>query len=444
MLEIHMVPVSNGESTLLRLSGEREDVVVLIDGGLSSRECVSYLKSLGVKKLDVVVSSHFHWDHVGGLESIRNDIEVGEYWTGDLRPFEDYCRAPSSPYVLACLTTADGPLRSRNGKNRLVWDGVTKSLAGGILTLEVLAPPYDLWKRLRRPGVAAALLRPGQEEAYRKRLLGYPESLNIEDDTEEGPEPQGDWETAQPIGPEHLAETQRVTEDSIQEEKEPEIASFLTSVISPWNDMSIVVKATYRSHVGALSVLFPGDLANWSYVYAYHPTDARCDLLKVPHHCSDTYIDRTDVDNFVNGEWRFLARGFERHGPGWLERQLRSRAKRKGTPYYEWYRWWREFGPYPPFFPIAPITGLGHAASGVLPSDILDWLQPTEAFYFPLHHGRVKLPAWGKRERIRNNVGHLHCTREQCHEPKGSGLAKSCHEHSGCKMREEPMVFRWE
>ncbi len=443
MLEIHMIPVSNGESTLLRLSGRRESAAVLIDGGLSSHECLSYVKSLGIKRLDIVVASHFHWDHVGGLESIRKDIEVGEYWTGDLRPFEDYCRGPSSPYVLACLKTADGPLRSRNGKNRLVWDGVTKSFAGDELTIEVLAPPYDLWKRLRSPGVAAGLLRPDQENTYRKRLKGYPESLDIEDDVEKGVEPEGNWETAQPIGRKHLGETARVTEDTIQREDEPEIAGFLTSAISPWNDMSIVVKVTFQSNVGSLSVLFPGDLTNWSYLYTYHPADARCDLLKVPHHCSDTYIDRDDVDNFINGEWRFLARGVARHGTSWLDKQLRLRAKRGGEPYYEWYIWWREFGPFPPFLAFPSFTPMGHAAPKVLPSDIMDWLQPTEAFYFPLRHGQVELPAWGKRERIRSKVGQLHCTREPSYRTKGTGLAKSCREHSGCKIRKEPMVFRW-
>jgi len=88
VLEVHMVPVTNGESTLLRLCGERDETAILIDGGLSSRECASYLRSLGVSKLDVVVSSHFHWDHVGGLEAIRKEFKVREYWTGDLRPFE--------------------------------------------------------------------------------------------------------------------------------------------------------------------------------------------------------------------------------------------------------------------------------------------------------------------------------------------------------------------
>lgn len=443
MLEIHMVPVTNGESTLIRLCDEGEEVAILIDGGLSSSECNTYLQSLGISKLDVVVASHFHWDHVGGLESIRNDIEISEYWTGDLRPFEDYCRRPSSPYVLACLATADGPLRSSNGKNRLVWDGIQKSFAGGKLTLEVIAPPYDLWKHLRRPGVAAGLLRPSQENAYRKRLLDYPEALEIEDEIEERSGPDGEWETAQAIGVQRFPETTRITEDSIDQIEELKIAEYLASAISPWNDMSIVVKATYQSQVGSQSVLFPGDLTNWSYIYAHHAGDARCDLLKIPHHCSDTYIDRDDVDNFINGEWRFLARGLDQHGPSWLDRQLRSRIKRKGSPYYEWYKYWRRYGPFLPIFPF-PSVPFTHTAFGCLPSDILDWLQPAEAFYFPFQHGHFKLPAWNKRERVRSKVAQLHCTRGTCGTVKGSGLATSCREHSGCKMRKQPKIFRWD
>ena len=444
MLEVHMVPVTNGESTLLRLCGERDETAILIDGGLSSRECASYLRSLGVSKLDVVVSSHFHWDHVGGLEAIRKEFKVREYWTGDLRPFEEYCRqASSSPYVLACLMTADRPLRVHNGKNRLVWDGVQESFGGGRLKLEVLAPPYDLWRRLRRPGVAAGLLSPGQENAYRKRLLGYPELLDIEDEGEDRLlEPEGE-EEAQPIGGEYLAHTDGITEASVRQDEEPEIARFLSSAISPWNDMSIVVKATFQSNVGPLSILFPGDLANWSYVYAYHATEAICDLLKVPHHCSDTYIDRNDIDNFANGECRFLAKGLQQHGPRWLDRQLRSRAMRRRSPDCDWYKLWLEYGPFPPFFALPSVGNIGHTSPVGLPADIMDWLKPTEAFYFPLQHGQVKLPAWSKRERIRGKVGCLHCTREPCDPAEGTGLAMSCRQYSSCKMRREPVVFRW-
>lgn len=438
MLEIHMIPVTNGESTLLRLRAGAEEVNILFDAGLSGKECLGYLTRLGVRRLDVIIASHFDWDHVGGMKTVRDSIEVGEYWTGDIRPFEEYCRQPEpSMYVLRCLITADAPLRSRNGRNRLVWDGIRKSLAGGLLTLDVIAPPYSLWERLRQPGVASGLLEPSQAQAYRDRLLHYPESVEIEEIREERrTEGESDWEIVEPIGSEYDPPQGPITEEDIKEEYEPDMARFLSSATSPWNDMSLVVKLAYQSSVGPLSILFTGDLVDWSYVYAYHPSDAKCDLLKVPHHCSDIYVDRKEVMDWLEGEMLFLIEGFLRHGPDWLDRQL---CVRSGSRYYRlWYRWWREFGP--PF----PYPFAWTPAPAAIPTDVVQWLSPTEAFYFPLDLGRVHLPAWTKREQIRNKVRALYCTREPRMPSGGSALGVSCGSHSGCSMRSTPLVLRWE
>jgi len=440
MLEIHMVPVSNGESTLLRFYDGSDHVNVLIDGGLNGQDAVGYLTQVGVSRLDVIVASHFHWDHVGGLNTVRQKVQVGEYWTGDLRPFEEYCRQPTlSLYLLRCLITADAPLRSNNGRNRLVWDGVTRGFAGGALRLDVLAPPYSLWEHLRQTGVASGLLTPSQAEAYRRRLLSHPEPLEIHERTQEPPrELEEDWESATPIGPEYDRQQKPITDQDIHEPLEPAMARFLSSAVSPWNDMSIVVKVTYQGTAGPITILFPGDLVDWSYVFTYHPSDARAEVLKVPHHCSDLHIDRREVENWLGRDHDFLLEGLERYGPQWLEHQVATRFTlhhhRRG------YRLWREFG-----FPYTlPFLWRGSSQFSAIPTDVLDWLDPTEAFYFPLDQGQVHLPSWAKRERIRKRVKMLYCTRVPQTHPTGSGVGVSCRECSSCVRRSEPVVLRFD
>ena len=58
---------------------------MLIDAGevVSGSTVVDYLKDLGVKKVDYLVGSHPHSDHIGGLADVINEFDIGEVWIPD-------------------------------------------------------------------------------------------------------------------------------------------------------------------------------------------------------------------------------------------------------------------------------------------------------------------------------------------------------------------------
>lgn len=462
MLELHMVPITTGDSTLLCYTDDRYNVNILIDAGVKPNECYHYLRDvLGLDHLDIIVASHFHWDHVGGMDAVRNsDLKVSEYWTGDLRAFEDYCRSPeASRYVLYCLVIADRPLRSRNGRNRLVWDGVHETLAGGHLELEVLAPPYSLWQNLRAPGVAAGLLKPSNVRAYQRRLRKHPSPLEIEDERErpfEGEPEEREYEEAQPLYPEEsenyrpIPNPVAILDEEYHELEEPDVASLLLSGRSPWNDMSIVLRVTYHGKTGSIRFLFPGDLTDWSYVYAFHSTDAQCDVLKVPHHCSDTYIASDEVRDWLSWDVSDLIRGL-RYGPDWLEEALWRSWSRLPHRRHLDRRTWHEFVYLVrrygyDFWPIL-VAGMlqpGTAAPHQPVPDVLSWLAPHTAIYYPMKHGRNDLPQWHKRDRIRRAVNEMHCTRQHTATIQSGPLGPSCREVTHCRMRQDPVILTWD
>src|SRR5450830_595078 len=60
-LIVHYIDVGQGDSELIQIPG---NINILIDGGTksSSKKVVSYIKSLGIDTLDIVISTHPHED----------------------------------------------------------------------------------------------------------------------------------------------------------------------------------------------------------------------------------------------------------------------------------------------------------------------------------------------------------------------------------------------
>ncbi|WP_082332597.1 S-layer homology domain-containing protein [Lysinibacillus contaminans] len=77
-LKVHFIDVGQGDSILIQTPNGK---TMLIDGGVRSagNDVVTYIKSLGIKKLDYVVATHPDADHIGGLIAVLNSIPVGEF-----------------------------------------------------------------------------------------------------------------------------------------------------------------------------------------------------------------------------------------------------------------------------------------------------------------------------------------------------------------------------
>lgn len=74
-LKVHFINVGQGDSTLIQTP---EGNTMLIDGGPkeSASNLVSYLNKLGIDKINVVIATHPHEDHIGGLINVFNNFTV--------------------------------------------------------------------------------------------------------------------------------------------------------------------------------------------------------------------------------------------------------------------------------------------------------------------------------------------------------------------------------
>lgn len=74
--QVHFIDVGQGDSSLILSGGE----AILIDAGPNSNEnnLVAYLKSLGINQLKLIVATHPHEDHIGGIDAVLRDIGADE------------------------------------------------------------------------------------------------------------------------------------------------------------------------------------------------------------------------------------------------------------------------------------------------------------------------------------------------------------------------------
>ncbi len=79
MLFVHFISVGQADCTLLKYG----DYEILIDGGNTADgySVEQYLKEQGVEEIDLVVATHPHEDHIGGLSRILRNFPVKEVWT---------------------------------------------------------------------------------------------------------------------------------------------------------------------------------------------------------------------------------------------------------------------------------------------------------------------------------------------------------------------------
>lgn len=75
-LFVHFIDVGQGDSILVQTPSQN----VLIDGGerTAGPIVVEYLRTQGVEGLDIVISTHPHSDHIGGLIDVLKTFSVKE------------------------------------------------------------------------------------------------------------------------------------------------------------------------------------------------------------------------------------------------------------------------------------------------------------------------------------------------------------------------------
>lgn len=172
-LEVHFIDVGQGDAILIRAP---QGKTVLIDTGPpeAKDELLAYLRAHRVSRLDLLVNTHPHSDHIGNATAVIEALPVGRVLdSGFVHPTTTYER------MLDAIEKRGVPLRVvRKGQRIVVEDGVT---------LTALGPEDPLVERSRSDANANSVVLRLDHGDVRFMLTG-----DAEEETEERLVKQGE------------------------------------------------------------------------------------------------------------------------------------------------------------------------------------------------------------------------------------------------------------
>ncbi len=252
MLLLDFINVGNGDSTLVReIVGGAQTFAMLVDCG---HDCLTrddhppledgrsqrifagdFLRENGVEHLDLLLLTHFHRDHVGGLGRVLEAVTVGELVSTYTPPAD---AAPLEP----------------DGDN-----GLPKAARNVLRCMEFYAAALR-----EHPGRVARMTQlPGDRQEVRRLTDGL--TMDID------------------FGEPALYPRQKAVCDAAFHGVRDRYD------LMHWGKVMNVSSLRQRLHYGGRDIVLGGDAfaATWD-----NDTLAPCDILKVPHHASLTSVNR--------------------------------------------------------------------------------------------------------------------------------------------------------
>ena len=115
---VHFIDVGQGDSEFIELPDGK---TILIDASTRSagEDVVSYIEDLGYNAIDVVIATHPHEDHIGGLPDVIDAFDIGQMYMSNgvttTKIFETLLDEISQNNIPTEVPTADATLMSGTG-----------------------------------------------------------------------------------------------------------------------------------------------------------------------------------------------------------------------------------------------------------------------------------------------------------------------------------------
>ena len=131
---IHYIDVGQGDSILIQVNNKN----LLIDAGPKSdkKKLFNYLSSLNLNKLDYVIATHPHEDHIGNMSDVIDDYNVLAFY------------APKVQSTTKTFEKMIDSLKSKNLKINVIKKGTDSINLGDNTKVTVFSPTKDSYEDL--------------------------------------------------------------------------------------------------------------------------------------------------------------------------------------------------------------------------------------------------------------------------------------------------------
>lgn len=145
--EVRFLDVGQGDCELLRLKSGK---TVLIDSGTgeTAQRLSDTLKQLGVERIDILIATHPHEDHIGGMKAVIENFPIGEIYMPKIAD----AQVPTTAVYENLLKAID----KKGLKIKMARGGMTL-LEDGDNKLELFAPNTAEYKDLNNYSIVAKL-----------------------------------------------------------------------------------------------------------------------------------------------------------------------------------------------------------------------------------------------------------------------------------------------
>ena len=146
--QVYFIDVGQGDSELIRLKDSGIDI--LIDAGTRStkQELADYLKKLGVDDIDILIGTHPHEDHIGGMAKIIEEFPIGTLY---LPETSDEMTPTTKTYesLLDAVEKMDVTMRTASAGDVLLEEGN--------ISFKVLSPSHTDYDNLNDYSIVTRL-----------------------------------------------------------------------------------------------------------------------------------------------------------------------------------------------------------------------------------------------------------------------------------------------
>jgi len=131
---VHYIDVGQGDSILIQVNNKN----LLIDAGPKSdkKKLLNYLSTLNLDKLDYVIATHPHEDHIGNMDDVINDYNVLAFY------------APKVQSTTKTFEEMVESLKSKGLKINVIKKGTNSINLGENTKVTVFSPTKDSYENL--------------------------------------------------------------------------------------------------------------------------------------------------------------------------------------------------------------------------------------------------------------------------------------------------------